>query len=180
MAVGVATAALSAFSFAQDTKTTTTNPDKTDRWEKREGAGKGHFGRGQRGEGRRGGFERGGMMGLRGVDLTDAQKQQIRTIMQSNKPDPAVRQELRTLVRAVHDGTSTGDQQARIKDLRQQMEAKRKAVHEQLLSVLTADQKAQLQKRKAEMKQRRQEFREKRKERRENKTTTPPATKTII
>jgi Spy/CpxP family protein refolding chaperone len=190
-AVGVATVALSAFTFAQDTKTTTT-PDKADKAAtgRRGDFGKrGQFGRhgdfDKRGMGHRGGFMggRGGGMGLlRGANLTDAQKEQIKSLMQANKPDQALRDELKTIAQARRDGTITDAQKARLKAIHEQMAASRKALHEQVLAILTPEQKAAIEQRRNEMKQRREQWQQKREEFRKNhpvdtKTAPAPAVK---
>src|SRR6266849_2031462 len=75
--------------------------------------------------GRRG-MRRRGMMGgvgvLRQLNLTDAQKQQARTIMQSNFANTkATREELAKLRSQRREGTPTPDQIARAKELRTQL-----------------------------------------------------------
>jgi Spy/CpxP family protein refolding chaperone len=83
--------AFTTFASAQDT----TNPDTTPKQENRE------WRKGKRdgmGKGFRGGGMRGGMMrGFRDLNLTDAQKEQIKTIMEANRPDQATMEELKTL-----------------------------------------------------------------------------------
>ena len=54
---------------------------------------------------------------------------------------------------------------------RQARKAKREQVHQQILAVLTPEQKTQLEARKAEMQKRREEFRQKRQERIQTKPT---------
>lgn len=156
--------------FAQDNKTTTTTtPDKVerrqkgehgDRKEEREGM------RGHRGEGKMGGDM--GMM--RGINLTDAQKAQIKSIREANKPDKAKFEQLKAIREARKNGTPiTDEQKQQLKAFREQAEAKSKSVHEQILGVLTAEQKAQIQTRRQEMKQKMQE-------RPEHHTDKPAAT----
>jgi Spy/CpxP family protein refolding chaperone len=131
--------------------------------------------KGQRG----GGFGRMGR-GLFGIELTEAQKADIRKILEANKPDRAALQEVRTLAKAKWEGTITADQQARLDALRAEAKAKAKSVHEQLQAVLTDEQKAQIEQRKQEMKAKMQEMRQKMKERHQprqkdsTKTTTEP------
>lgn len=182
-------------SFAQDDKTKTTTPSTTDQVRK---GRPGPFGPGQNGPmgprgrmmgpmgkfGGPGAFGRGRMgAGFRGITLTDAQKEQIKSIREANKPDKAVGEELRAIMQARRDGTITDAQKARVKELHEQAGAKAKSVHEQILNVLTADQRATIEKQHQEMKQRREEmkgkFDEMRKrfdERRKNRQATPPAT----
>ena len=166
--------AFSVLTFAQDDKTTTTTttPDTATKPAWKDGKRKeGHEGFGPR----RGGPDGHEMGMFRGINLTDAQKAQIKAIHEANKPDPAVMQEIRTIMQAKHDGTITADQQARLKTLREQGFEKGKTVHEQILAVLTPEQKAQLEQQKQEMKER---FEKRREEHLEKKTTTtnPPKT----
>jgi len=98
---------------------------------------------------RRGGRRRarfGRQRALAQINLTDAQKQQVRTIIQTQaqntKPQ---REELRQLMQQWRTGTLTPEGQARAKQLRQQLRESRKGVHTQMQNVLTAEQKAKLQ-----------------------------------
>lgn len=162
-------AAFSSVSMAQETKVEapSTAPDKVEKPFKGHRGGFGKFsGRGF------GGKKHGsrGMRGfMRGIELTNAQKDQIKAIREANKPDQATMDEFRSLRKAKHDGTLTADQEARIKTLREQTQAKGKAVHEQIMNVFTTEQKAQIEKNKLEMKQRHEQFRQKREEFRKQK-----------
>jgi len=174
VSAAVAIAAFATFSFAQDSKAVTPPPDKdkAERGFRHGDHDKGEFGH-------RGGFGMRGMGMMRmfhELNLTDAQKTQIHSIMESNKPDPAIMEEMRTLHEAKRNGTLTADQQARLTTLREQAQAKFKTVHEQIMNVLTAEQKAQLEATRAEMKARREEFRQKRQQERQQQKTTPPTT----
>ena len=92
---------------------------------------------------------------LRGLNLTDAQKAQIKTIREGNRPDQAAITELRTIRESRKNGTAiTSEQQARLKEFREQSMTKMKAAHEQMLAILTPEQKAQIETRKVEMRQR--------------------------
>src|SRR5713226_3128269 len=103
--------------------------------------------------GKRRAMRRGGMMGgfraLRELNLTDAQKQQARTIIQSSFANPntkAAREELaklRSQRRA--GGTLTPEQIARAKELRKQFRESRQGVRNQLAAILTPEQKAKLE-----------------------------------
>ena len=163
----VALIAFSTVSFAQETKTekTITPGDKMER----RGMKRGGFGRHGR-MGRQGG----GFHGLRGLNLTDAQKAQINAIRESNKPNDAILAELKAIREARKAGTEiTQAQKDRIKAFREQRAAKAKSIHEQIMNVLTADQKAELEKRRTEMQQRREQFRQKREEFRKNRPARP-------
>ena len=170
LTVAVAVAAFSTFTLAQDDRATAPAPDK-DKAEK-------HF----RGEGHKfgghKGHHRGGMMRMMHMlDLTDAQKTQMHSIMEANKPDKAIMEEMHTLAKAKHTGTITAEQQTRLDALKEQAKAKKQAVHEQMLNVLTAEQKAQLEQKKAEMKQRKEERRQQREQRQKTSAATPEPTK---
>lgn len=160
MLAGVAV--FSVAGFAQDNKAATPEADKAEKHMKGEGKrwGKGH-GRGH-GMGR-------GMRGFFGIELTDAQKEQMRVIRENNKPDETVMTEMKTLRDAKRAGTITAEQTERMKAIREQMHAKHKAVREQMFAVLTPEQKAQIEAKKAEMKQRREEFRKQRELRKQQK-----------
>ncbi|MGE3466457.1 MAG: Spy/CpxP family protein refolding chaperone [Pyrinomonadaceae bacterium] len=166
-ALAVAVIALSTFTFAQEAKTEVEKTDKSIRTERGEKQFKGERKMGRRGFGGRHQKMRG--MGFRGLDLTDAQKEQIKALRTANKPDRAVRDEVRSLMKAKKDGTITADQTARLKAIREDGMAKRKALHDQIQSVLTAEQKAQIETRKAEMKTRMQERKQRFEERRKAK-----------
>jgi Spy/CpxP family protein refolding chaperone len=153
--------AFSVFVSAQETtKTDDSNTQKQEKREWRKGNRDGGMGKGFRrgGGGRDGGF----MRGFRDLNLTDAQKTQIKTIMDANRPDQATMEEMKTLHQAKRDGTLTADQQERMKTLRQQAREKGAAVHQQILAILTPEQLQQLEAKKAEMKQRREERKQQR------------------
>jgi protein CpxP len=148
--IALAVVAFSAFSFAQEAAAPAPDKDKGDHH---------HMGEGKHG-GKGFGHRRGGMMRmLHGLNLTDAQKTQIKAIMETNKPNMMNREEMRSLHEAKRNGTLTADQQAQLEASKAAMKAKMQSVHEQILAVLTVEQKAQLEQKKAEMKQRREEFR---------------------
>ncbi|MFM9905861.1 MAG: Spy/CpxP family protein refolding chaperone [Pyrinomonadaceae bacterium] len=168
---------LSTVSFAQDDKATTAiSPQKIERPNRGGGRkmGEGEFGR-------KGFGGRHGKMGmrargfLRGIDLTDAQKSQLRAIREANKPDAATIAELRAIHEARKAGTAiTPEQKERLKALREQARTKGLAIREQIQGILTAEQKAQIETKKQEMKQRFQE----RRQQRELRKNDPAATTT--
>jgi protein CpxP len=147
---------------AQDSTTERAGKNKADKTYKRDGAA------GKRGMGR-GGFKgdrmkgRMGGMHLRGLDLTDAQKIQIKAIREANRADEAVMMEMRTLRKAKFEGTITAEQNARMTMLRDQQIAKMRSVRDQINNVLTAEQRAKIEERKQMREQRFQERMEKRK-----------------
>jgi Spy/CpxP family protein refolding chaperone len=86
--------------------------------------------------------------GLRQLNLTDAQKQQVRTIMQSNRANTnttAAREELAKLRSQRRDGTLTPEGMARVKELRKQFHESRQGVRNQLTGILTPEQKAKFE-----------------------------------
>ena len=92
---------------------------------------------------------------FRDLNLTDAQKQQIKAIMDSNKPDQATMDQMKAIRESRKSGTElTADQKAQLKALRQQQAEKMRSVHEQVMNVLTPEQKDQLKQKRQEMKQR--------------------------
>jgi protein CpxP len=131
-------------------------------------------------KGHRGGMRHGrGMGGLRGIDLTDAQKSQIKALHEANKPSAEAMEEMKALHMAKRNGTITADQQTRLDAIKADAKAKRQSVHDQMMSILTPEQKAQIEKRKTEMKARREQMKGKMKERRQmrQQITKPDAAK---
>jgi len=139
---------------------------------KAERKARGVEGREMRGKGRHG--DRMGH-GIRGIDLTDAQREQIKKIREGNKPDAAVFEEMKTIMTARRAGTATTEQEARLQTLKAQRKEKAQAVRAQIQAVLTPEQKAQIEQRKQEMKQRMQERRQQRQT--ERTKPTPPVVK---
>lgn len=169
-----ATIAFSVVGIAQDKPATTAPADKIERSQKREGRAMGQRrgGHGEFGAQRRGpGMKRGGMMlmMLRGLELTDAQKTQIQSIMAANKPGQESREEMRTLMMAKRTGTLTTAQQERLTAIKTAAETKRQSVHQQIIGVLTPEQKAKIDQRKQQMNERMQQ----RKQMRDQKTPLP-------
>lgn len=169
-------AAVAAFSFAalaQDQ--VETKPEGRQHKERFGGKGKDGFGKGfRKGRGMRGGKH--GGYGLRGIELTDVQKEQIKVIREANKPDPALREEMKTIMQARRSGTMTEDQKARVQVLMTQQREKSELVRMQIEALLTPEQKQQLETTKAQREQHMQERRERRKQHHEdrmNKSTTP-------
>lgn len=131
--------------------------DNTEKAEKHGRKGFGHrggFGRGMRG----GKF--GGMRGLAGIELTEVQKAQIKQVHEANRPDAATMEEFRSLHEARRAGTLTEDQKARAKALHDQMRAKRESVRQQILAILTPEQRQQIETRREEMRKKKEEMRQ--------------------
>lgn len=155
-----------------------TSTDKVEKVEKRDRG----FGRGDKGRGfgrKHGKFGRHGMgmRGMfRGIELTEAQKEQFRAIHEANKPSAELREEMKTIMMAKRDGTITEAQKARMESFRADRKAKAASIKAQIDSILTLEQKEQIEKRKVEMKQRREEFRKQRELRKQQKATEPATT----
>jgi Spy/CpxP family protein refolding chaperone len=103
------------------------------------------FGRGDERRGMRS-FGRAPLAGLRELNLSDDQKQQVRAIMERNfESTKAVREELRTLGQKRFEGTLTPEEQTRAKNLHQQMAQSMKTAITEVQGILTAEQKAKLE-----------------------------------
>jgi Spy/CpxP family protein refolding chaperone len=83
---------------------------------------------------------------LRQLNLTDQQKQQARSIIQTNlQSTKAQRQELRQLTQQWRQNTLSAEGLARANELRKQLREGQKAVRDQLTGILTPEQKAKLE-----------------------------------
>ena len=119
----------------------------------------------------RGGRRRGGPrdkafgMGraLRALNLSEAQQQQVRSIMDrygaATRPQ---REQLRQLREQFREGQPTDDVKERAKALRAQLHESGKAMRAEILGVLTQEQRTQLEQMEAERKSRRDAWRQKR------------------
>jgi Spy/CpxP family protein refolding chaperone len=158
--------ALSTISFAQETKPT----ENQDSVKKERGFGK----RGERGFGgkRYGKRGKGEMVhGLGKLNLTEAQKEQMRALKERNKTQFAPqRDEIKQLIGKKRDGIITADEQNRLKELKGQMMENGRKLKEEMMSILTPEQKTQLEQMKAEKRQKMVERKEMRKGR---KSETP-------
>ena len=133
--------------FGQQPQTPTTTPDgtpKSERLEQRERSR-------ERLDGMRGhdkeGFGRGGRgYLLQGLNLTEAQKEQIHAITQRQlESTKAQREELSKLRDKRNAGTFSADDEARAKALRQEIRAAMEGIRTETEGVLTAEQKARLE-----------------------------------
>jgi periplasmic protein CpxP/Spy len=145
--LAVAVGAFATFASAQETTTTTPQEGVTKQETRERGFGK------RDGFGRHGG-KHGMMRGLRGIELTDTQKEQIRAIREANRPDDTNKEEIRTLMEAKRAGNLTAEQQEKLRAFKQQRREKAQAVQAQVLAILTPEQLQQLEQKKQEMKQR--------------------------
>ena len=106
---------------------------------------------------------------LRQLDLTEAQQQQSRNIVENYlaaiKPQ---REELMKLREQKEQGAESGDLHSRAQALRTQIHESTKNMRAQLLTILTPEQRARLDQMEAEFKGRRDERRERRRPVQEN------------
>ncbi len=166
MVLGSVAVSASAQETAQPAKDGVEKAGKHDR--------KGFGRRGPHGKGPGGAFR--GMRGLHGIELTESQKAQIKQIHEANRPDPATMEEMKAIHEARRAGTITEDQKTRAKALKEQARTKGESVHQQVLGVLTPEQRQQMETRKAEMRTKMQERRQQMQERRKLRTPATPAT----
>lgn len=135
-------------------------------------------------EGRRGfrGGRGGGGAGaiLRELDLTDAQREQMRALReQSTSHD--VMERLRARRTALNEAVDSGADEGTIRQLAFELgevegdaAIERARIHAQVMGILTAEQRAQFETLKAERKQKMEERRERMQERRENRRNRNP------
>lgn len=107
------------------------------------------------------GRERAGMGFLQKLNLTDAQKQQLRAIHERYGQSFKVqREELHQLLKQKKQGTLSPEQEVRAQTLRNEMRDNNKHLRDELFAVLTPEQRAQLKEMRQEQKARREEWRE--------------------
>lgn len=113
------------------------------------------------------------------LNLSEDQKSRINQIIETNRiATQPQRDELRAIwTQRRESGSLTEQQQNRVREISSQLRENGKRTHEEILSVLTPEQRQLLDQKREEMRQRREEFRQKRLERRSNQSgETPPAT----
>lgn len=165
---------LTTFIAAQDTNQQTDRTDKKDKFE-RKGRGERGFGRGMRGE-KRGGGERFIMREISRLDLTDAQKEQIRGVMEAAKTaNEPIYQELRGFKEKNRSELTEADK-ARLTDIKTRMKQSAEQTRNTVLSILTAEQRQQLEQFKLERRKRMEERRQQWENRRDQQTPTAPKT----
>lgn len=103
-----------------------------------------------------------GRFALRSLNLTDAQQQRIHEINENHEQSTrAQREELRQLFQQRRDGGELGpDAQARARELGAQLREAGRNVREEVLAVLTTEQRAQLEQLKQQRRQKRGQFRQ--------------------
>lgn len=158
-----AIAASATLAAAQDTTTRSSDsanaPQKSERGRFGKHDGERKFGREGRGD--RGGGERMMMHEFNRLNLTDAQKSQIKSLMESSRAaNQGTYQEMRGLMMKKRDGSITADEQMRLKTLKEQTRASAEQTSDSITALLTAEQRAQLEQFKAERKQKMQERRQ--------------------
>ena len=132
--------------FAQDKVMPPVNGDRPGRME-RGAHGPREFGR----HGRHGKQKMG--MALHALNLTDAQKTQLRALHESQRAqDTPQREEARRLMEQKRAGTLDANGTARLEQMRAAAKATRQARHNEMLAILTPEQKAQLERMKQERK----------------------------
>ena len=156
--------AVALVAFAQQPATAPTQELRRERMERRE---KHREARGERMK-MRGHRERGGA--FRELNLSDAQREQIRAITQRRlDATKTQREELARLREKRVDGTFAAADEARARALREEIGATMEGIRLETEGVLTAEQKARLQQLKIERKAKREERQGERKIRREQR-----------
>lgn len=169
-------AALSLFTYAQETPETKGDSADRTKVEGRQGrmgrGGRSGF-RGDRGMriGRRGGMIR----GLHKLNLTEPQQSQIKTLKETHKiGQQPLRVEMRALGEKFRDGTATEDDKARAGELRTQYRESTDQLRNSIMAVLTPEQVQQLEAMKAEKARKMEERRQRWMERKQQQTPQPP------
>ena len=165
--------AFTTFVSAQDT-TTTRQQDSVTKQEKRERKDFGRREGGNRKFGKEGRGDKHGdkmmMRGLSQLNLTDAQKTQIKSLMETSRTaNQGTHEELRGLMMKKRDGIITADEQARLGELKAKAKASAKQTHSSILAILTAEQRTQLE----QLKEQRKQKMEERRQMRQNRQTPP-------
>ncbi len=167
VALTFAVGAFTTFTAAQETPAPDTLNPKAERME-RGGRGKGMHG------GRHGGGDRMMMRSLEQLNLTDAQKEQTRTIFENHRTQNQPQmEEMRGLAMKKRDGVITEQEQTRLKELKTQMKASGDQLRDSITAILTPEQRAQLDKMKEE---RRDKMKERRMNRQNQNTPSVPPT----
>jgi Spy/CpxP family protein refolding chaperone len=159
--MALATVAFTTFVAAQETPKQDNSMQKQEKFERRGFGGK-RGGKGMRG-GKHDGGDRMMMRSLQRLNLSDAQKEQTRGILENFKNSTQTgREEMRGLAMKKRDGIITADEQNRLKEIKTQLRTSGEQMHSSILAVLTAEQRTQLDQIKEEMKQKMQERRQNR------------------
>ena len=159
----LAVVAFTTFASAQDTnKEENNSTQKQEMRERGKGGKRGFGGKGMRG-GKHGGGDKMMLRALGQLNLSDAQKEQVRSISETFKTSTETqREELRNLGMKKRDGIITADEQARFREIRTQLKTSGEQMRNSVLAVLTAEQRTQIEQMKEEMKKRKMERRQNR------------------
>lgn len=160
--VAFAMLALTTFVAAQNPKSgKQTDKAQKQRKFERKNFGERGFHRGMRGKS--------GLRGLHHLNLSDAQKEQIRGIMEAGKiANEPLRQEMRTIFEKRRSGAELSEaDKARLQEIHTRMKQSNEQAHNTILSILTVEQRQQLEQWKQERQKRMEERRQKMKERRQ-------------
>jgi len=160
--LALATAAFTTFAAAQDTNKQDDSMRQQEKFERRDGK-RGLGRKGMRGGKHDGGGDRMLMRSLGQLNLSDAQKEQTRSIFENFKTSTQnQREEMRGLAMKKRDGIITAEESARFKEIKTQLKTSGEQMHNSVLAILTAEQRAQLDQIKEEMKQKRMKRRQNR------------------
>ena len=149
---------------AQQTATTTTQDEGSQQQTERAGKKRWHRGGGH--------GMRGGMRMFRELDLSEAQKQQASAIIErykeSTKPQREEMRQLHQQKGQTATGAVDAQAQARAEALRTELRESHKRMQDELLTILTPDQRAKWEQLKAERKARHEDWRKRRQGQTEN------------
>lgn len=161
------TVALAVFAFGSFASAQNSGSDMVSPSEKN----KEKFGRMRGMHGGKKGMRTGGAMmrGLRGVDLTDTQKEQIKSLHESFRAShQGLHEEMRSLAMKKRDGSLTETEQARMQEIKNTLQNDMQQMHNSVLALLTPEQRQQIEQQKAERRKRMEERRQRFRERRQN------------
>lgn len=177
LTLAIAVIAFNSNAVAQNTsgntdQNTIEKRDRQGRFERKGGRGMRDGKRGK--DGMRGNHGNRGLMRiLSKLDLTDSQKSQIKTIIETERnANQPFRDEAKTLIMKRRDGTITEDEQIRLGEIREQMKSSANQTKNSILALLTPEQIQKLEQIKAEMKDRMKNRRQNKRQRSNQSTET--------
>ncbi len=151
----------STFASAQDSSVNQEDSMQKQERRERRGLGKRGGGFGKRDGGGKHGGDRAMRRGLSQLNLTDAQKEQTRSIFEKYKTSTETqREEMRGFAMKKRDGIISAEEKARMKELKAQMRTASEQINKEVLAILTAEQRAQLDQMKEQMRKTREERRQ--------------------
>lgn len=151
----------STFASAQDRSVNQEDSMQKQERRERRGFGKRGGGFGKRDGGGKHGGDRAMRHGLSQLNLTDAQKEQTRSIFEKYKTSTETqREEMRGFAMKKRDGIISAEEKARMKELKAQMRTASEQINKEVLAILTAEQRAQLDQMKEQMRKTREERRQ--------------------